>query len=89
MKLIEVFKTNITTERQAKTLVALIRQTFPSYEATFDLDDCDNILRIATTDKHLHVEALIGLAKNTGAHVEILPDEIPPFSNGEMLLSAH
>lgn len=89
MELVEVFRTNVTTDHQAEALIKLIRQVFPTYHATFDLDDCDNILRISSGDETLRVAALISLIKNTGAHVEILPDEIPPLIDGELLLSTH
>ncbi len=44
--MIEVFKTNVHQEKQAKALVALMRRHFPKRRINFDLDDCDKILRI-------------------------------------------
>jgi hypothetical protein len=44
--MIEIFKTNIENAMQAKTILALLHCHFPSSEINFDLEDCDNILRI-------------------------------------------
>ena len=44
--MIEVFKTNVNKPAQAEQLVQLIQQTFAGYNANFDLEDCDRILRI-------------------------------------------
>ncbi|NCD69563.1 hypothetical protein [Mucilaginibacter agri] len=44
--MVEVFKTNVKRQAQAKSLIALLRQYFPHSQINFDLDDCDKILRI-------------------------------------------
>jgi hypothetical protein len=44
--MVEVFKTNVKRQSQAKNLLALLRQYFPNSRINFDLDDCDKILRI-------------------------------------------
>jgi hypothetical protein len=44
--MIEIFKTNVTNARQAETLLTILNRRFPSTEANFDLEDCDNILRV-------------------------------------------
>lgn len=89
MSTIEVFKTNVTTAEQAREILARIQHSFPDYVATFDLEDCDKILRIKTHSATIKAQALISLLKNTGAHAEILPDEIPPYIGNEVLLSTH
>ncbi|MBK6731345.1 MAG: hypothetical protein IPG60_10410 [Bacteroidetes bacterium] len=43
---VEVFKTNITTQKEAKKIIALIKRLSPNLKTNFDLDDCDKILRI-------------------------------------------
>jgi hypothetical protein len=47
MELVEVFKTSVGTPAQARRLEARLRRLFPTCRITFDLADCDNILRIA------------------------------------------
>jgi len=46
LKIIEVFKTNIQTEKEAADLIAMIHISFMEVKANFDLDDCDRILRV-------------------------------------------
>ena len=45
--MVEVFKTNVQDDRQAAMLMQPLAHLFPNYRITFDLEDCDNILRIA------------------------------------------
>jgi tRNA G26 N,N-dimethylase Trm1 len=44
--MIEVFKTNVETARQATALVTILCKHLPSAEINFDLEDCDSILRV-------------------------------------------
>lgn len=48
MKRVEVFKTDITKKSIAKRLEKLLLDHFPNSKINFDLEDCDNILRIET-----------------------------------------
>ncbi|WP_259067716.1 hypothetical protein HDF24_19230 [Mucilaginibacter sp. X4EP1] len=44
--MIEVFKTNVENSKQAVPLLHLLHNQLPSTEINFDLEDCDNILRV-------------------------------------------
>ncbi|MET0635266.1 MAG: hypothetical protein ABWZ25_04510 [Chitinophagaceae bacterium] len=44
--MVEVFRTNVEKEFQAKIIVAFLKQQFPGSRVNFDLDDCDRILRV-------------------------------------------
>lgn len=44
--MVEVFKTNIQTADSAQTLKQSMSKTFPETDISFDLEDCDRILRI-------------------------------------------
>jgi hypothetical protein len=44
--MIEVFKTNIAEQTHAMEMTMLLQHHFPGSKVNFDLDDCDNILRI-------------------------------------------
>jgi hypothetical protein len=44
--MIEVYKTNVTCREKAAALVASLEELLPGAAVNFDLDDCDNILRI-------------------------------------------
>lgn len=42
----EIFKTNVKKADQAKALLEILRNVIPFAEINFDLDDCDQILRV-------------------------------------------
>jgi hypothetical protein len=44
--MIEIFKTNVESAGQAKYLTVLLYRCLSAAEINFDLDDCDNILRV-------------------------------------------
>ncbi|MBO0359209.1 hypothetical protein J0X19_14705 [Hymenobacter sp. BT186] len=47
MEAVEVFKTTVNTPAQAQVLEAQLQRLLPACRITFDLEDCDNILRVA------------------------------------------
>ena len=72
----EVFKTNVEQRSHANMLIDEIHQTFSGYEANFDLEDCDKILRVKNANGRVESSSLIDLLKHFGFHAEILQDEI-------------
>ncbi|MFI5171987.1 MAG: hypothetical protein ACHQFW_06325 [Chitinophagales bacterium] len=48
-KVVEVFKTNVQNEDDAKRLLHGLAQRFPDLKITFDLDDIDRIMRVEGT----------------------------------------
>ncbi|HEY9048268.1 MAG TPA: hypothetical protein VIN08_20315 [Ohtaekwangia sp.] len=78
--MIEVFKTNVTEQRQAAMLIDRIHKTFVNYTANFDLEDCDKILRVKCSIGWVQAEPLIDLLKDFGFQAEVLPEnDIPIF----------
>lgn len=75
--MVEVFKTNVTDPVHAKWIMLWIKNIFPEYETSFDLEDCDRILRIETADGIVQSEKIIGLLNDCGAIAQILPDNYP------------
>ena len=75
--MIEVFKTNVRDRDHANMLIDQIHKTFVDYKANFDLEDCDNILRVKCTTGIIQSSFLINFLKGFGFNAEILPDEIP------------
>ncbi|NHA03147.1 hypothetical protein G7092_05050 [Mucilaginibacter sp. HC2] len=71
---VEVFKTNVNTRRYANKLINQIHQTFTHYNANFDLDDCDKILRIECTKGVIGSKKLIIFLNDCGCRAEVLPD---------------
>ncbi|MDB5247590.1 MAG: hypothetical protein JWQ40_1984 [Segetibacter sp.] len=76
--MVEVFKTNVTDKHQATILVDQIHRSFTGYKANFDLEDCDKILRIASSTGYIQCSFLIELLNNFGCTAEVLPDDYPP-----------
>lgn len=48
--MLEIFKTNVRKVSEAKKLVILLLDHFPGAKINFDLEDCDNILRVEGKD---------------------------------------
>jgi hypothetical protein len=76
--MVEVFKTNVTSHRQAAELLELIHQNFRGHKATFDLEDCDRILRIKTLSITVDTSSLISFLQTAGCEAQVLPDDCPP-----------
>jgi len=59
--MVEVFKTDIKKRSQSKTLVKKLQQHYPESCINFDLEDCDNILRVEGEDicPHTIIQLLI------------------------------
>lgn len=75
--MVEVFKTNVENAGQAGMLVHHIHQTYPAYRASFDLEDCDRILRVESSSGPINPPLLIHLLESLGFHAEELTDELP------------
>ena len=44
--MLEVFKTNVQEPETAQQLVCILTSIFPDSRVNFDLQDCDNVLRV-------------------------------------------
>jgi len=73
--MVEVFKTNVADCFAANQLIEEIHATFDTYQANFDLEDCDLILRIKSV-KDVDVMAIILLLNKNGFEASVLPDEL-------------
>lgn len=74
--MVEVFKTNVSEPFHAEILIRLIHKSFNEYNASFDLEDCDNILRVESLNT-IESNVLINLIQGFGFEIEILTDDIP------------
>ena len=75
--MIEVFRTNVTSDAFAAALVNKIEQQFPGYKVNFDLDDCDRILRIRSNADVIPAAQVIEFVNGLGCIAEVLPDDEP------------
>jgi hypothetical protein len=74
-EVVEVFKTNVLHQQDAEMLVTRLYQEF-GYEANFDLQDCDKILRVKAFQMIID-SLVIELLVSAGFIAEVLTDEIP------------
>ena len=74
--MVEVFKTNVKLRSQADMLLEEIHTSFKTYKANFDLEDCDNILRVMSNDERIEQAKLIKILNGFGFEAEVLPDII-------------
>lgn len=70
MDMIYVFKTSVKTEKDIRKLAPELDELLPDARWNFDLDDCDNILRIESRDTI--AEQVITLLLVTGFDCEEL-----------------
>jgi hypothetical protein len=75
-KMVEVFKTNITEQKKAKQIIEKLQQKFSDYKINFDLEDCDNILRVENTTGQIDHEVLVQIISDDGFYIEPLKDEL-------------
>lgn len=73
--MVEVFKTNVRDRNQADMLIDQIHRNCVDYKANFDLEDCDNILRVKSATGLIESSYLIDLLKNFGCDAEVLADD--------------
>ena len=62
MKIVQVFKTDVQDHATATRIVHFLQLHFYDSRINFDLDDCDNILRVEsrdTTITDIEVQSLI------------------------------
>jgi hypothetical protein len=70
--MVDVFKTNVEEAEQSRLLMAKLREHFPFSRVHFDLEDCDHILRVESSE--VNAEAIISLLEKSGFSCEPLPD---------------
>jgi len=68
--MIEVFKTNVSNPQQANELIGLLHHILPGSRINFDLEDCDNILRIDY--EQVEPAQVIALMDANGFHCAVL-----------------
>ena len=72
--MVEVFKTNVDSEYTAMKIANALHRKFQFHKVNFDLEDCDNILRVESTNGKVKLEQLLRFLREFDIDVEILPD---------------
>lgn len=70
--MVGVFKTNINSKKKAKQVITFLKELFPVAKINFDLEDCDNILRIETVEDSIDDQLIIELMHQNGFYTEAL-----------------
>lgn len=73
--MVEVYKTNLTNKNKANAIITLMEELFPEFEVNFDLDDCDNILRVKSS-VWIDNSKVISLLREQQVVAEPLPDDV-------------
>lgn len=80
--MIEIFRTNITDQKNADAILEKIHSAFPGFHANFDLSDCDHILRVSSRESLICCATIICLIARLGFTAEVLPDDVPYAISG-------
>lgn len=70
----EVFRTNVATAPAAELLLRHLQSRFPGWRLSFDLEDCDRVLRVETAGEPVQYGFITRLLQGNGYHCEPLPD---------------
>lgn len=84
--MVEVFSTNLPHPQAADFLRQKLRHEFPTYDVHFDLEDCDNILRVACETASIDVVGIISAVEALGFVAHMLPDEPAPWDRRSLSL---
>lgn len=72
MVTVEVFKTNINKIKDAKLVAKVLANVLPACKISFDLKDCDRILRIEVVKGQINCLEVITLVQKNGFTCEVL-----------------
>jgi len=73
--MIEIFKTNLENPDDAKRVINQLGEIFPDFIITFDLYDCDRIMRVKNEKGKVDSENIIALLRDSGFNAEVLEGE--------------
>ncbi len=73
MPTVKVYKTNVNNPSKADSILDEIRHKLPESDPSFDLDDCDKVLRIEYATKNPQDDKLNLIFERFGHHLEPLP----------------
>lgn len=68
--MIEVFKSTVNNKVESQRILKVLATEFPDAKINFDLEDCDNILRIEASD--INIQSIQEILLQYGHTVELL-----------------
>lgn len=72
--MVEIFKTNVETQLEAKHVIQQLKIKFPNYKINFDLEDCDKILRVENSIINTH--QIMNVVSNLRHHIAFLEESV-------------
>jgi hypothetical protein len=72
--MVEVFKTTVSDLTHCEALIKQIENAFIDYKVNFDLEDCDNILRVECCSGLVQSSNVIAFLEGLGYGAQVLPD---------------
>jgi hypothetical protein len=70
--MVEVFKTNVNNKSDACEMVEMLIEHFTGHKISFDLEDCDKILRVESDN--VNSDGIISILQRRGFQCEVLED---------------
>ena len=72
MNSIEIFKTNVKSRQYASYLLQEMKQVFPAYNVSIDIEDVDKVLRVESRKEKVKSTEVINLLKKRNFDCEVL-----------------
>ncbi len=72
--MIEVFKTSVALENEAKRLIAVLDSHLLKHHINFDLEDCDKIMRVENRNGSVQTSLIESILDKEGYLCEVMPD---------------
>lgn len=70
MKTIGVYKTNVGNRIKAKLILETIYRQLPDCDPSFDLEDCDRVLRVVSPENGIDESKIRGILEKYGYYME-------------------
>ncbi len=74
--MIEVFRTNVNNKSEAKNVMNELVKTIPDSIVSFDLEDCDRVLRVESRKQRFDKRQVMEMVRKNGFLCQVLNDEI-------------
>ncbi len=74
MKQVEIFKTDVHERARANKVLTMLCQKHPDYQANFDIEDEDRILRVESATTQINSVEIESLLEGIGVSCKIFMD---------------
>ena len=70
--MVKVYKTDVEEASHARNIIKEIRDIIPGSDPSFDLEDCDKVLRVEQTNGTIQEQDIRKILADYGHYMEIL-----------------